>query len=269
MRAITIAMIVGLGLVPVAARAQDVWAPPSPPPQPPPPPAEGAPAVPPAAETQQVAPAYPAPPPPAPMSRPPLPLLPEGAHFASPGEVCYPAPPPGETHDGFYLRLQIGGGYVTAKQGDTSFSGGGIAMGFALGAILLPDLALFGTFIFHAADDPRVTTSTGSMTLNGDSVGNDSFGAGLAYYLEPVNVYAAAAVLGTEVDLTDTKLNRLASSNTGVGFSFMVGKEWWVGREWGLGAAGEITGAWMTDADDKTVHWSSFTYSILFSATYN
>jgi hypothetical protein len=193
-------------------------------------------------------------------------VLRDGAHFATDGELCYPAPPPGETHDGFYIRLQIGGGYVTARQGDTTYSGGAVAFGLAIGAILIPDLALFGTFTFHEAVDP---TARPVNALGAANLGSDSLGAGLAYYIEPVNVYVAAAVLGTSAQLQDFQGKQVASSNLGLGFQAMAGKEWWIGREWGVGVAGEVTGAWMTDQDDSATHWNSFTYSLLFSATYN
>jgi hypothetical protein len=175
----------------------------------------------------------------------------------------------GHTHDGFYLRLQIGPGYLTARQGDTTYSGAGAAMGFALGAVVYPNLALFGTFFFHFADEPDIKSGGTSMRISGSSLDADSFGAGLAYYVMPVNVHVTAAIAGTSVTLYDQVQNRITSSNTGVGFQVMAGKEWWVGREWGLGVAGELTGAWMKDTDQGTVHWNVFTYSVLFSATYN
>lgn len=236
-----------LVLAPGTARAQDQWAPPTP----------------------HVADPNAEPPPPPPPPPPAHVALRDGAHFAAPGELCYPAPPPGQTHDGFYLRLQIGGGYVTGRQGDTHLSGGAMAFGFAIGAVVLPNLALVATFTFHEAPDPTARTSGGSTTLNDDTLGSESFGAGLVYYVEPFNAYVSASVLDMTADITDAKSNQLASSNDGIGFDVMVGKEWWVGREWGLGAAAEFTAGWMTDANDSSTRWNSFTYSLLFSATYN
>jgi len=251
------AVVLGTLLVmaPAAARAQDPWAaPPRPPAYAPPPPDYGPP------------PAAAAPP----MSgAPPAAPLPEGAHVAQPGELCYPAPPPGQTHDGFYLRLQAGPAYISARQGNTTYQAAGAAMGFALGAVVLPNLALFGSFFFHFGDQPTIKTGGTSMSIPDSTLQVSSFGAGLAYYVMPINVYVAAAVAGTDAQLTDKNQNRLASSNSGLGFQVMAGKEWWVGREWGLGAAAELTGAWMKDTDDSTVSWNAFTYSLLFSATYN
>ena len=74
---------------------------------------------------------------------------------------------------------------------------------------------------------------------------------------------------GTDVSLQDQDQNKLSSSNTGWGFQVMAGKEWWVGTEWALGVAGEITGAWMKGHEDPNLRWSSFAYTLAFSATYN
>jgi len=260
-------------MVPAAVRAQDQWRmSPRPPAYAPPPPGYGPPPAPAYAPPPAGYGPPPAPPSPAPAYAPPSPgyaPLPDGAHLARSGELCYPAPPPGRTHDGFYARLQIGPTVVTARQGDTTYWGAGLGMGFALGATVLPNLVVFGTIFFHFADEPTIKTNGLSMTISGSSLDDDSFGAGLTYYLTPVNVYLSAAIAGTSATLYDKNDNRLTSSNTGVGFQVMAGKEWWVGREWGLGVAGELTGAWMSDADDSAVHWNAFTYSALFSATYN
>jgi hypothetical protein len=184
------------------------------------------------------------------------------------GEICWPAPP-ARTHDGFYARLQLGGGYLTAASPTTRVSGGQIALGFAVGAVVLPNLALHAGLAFHVAIDPAIQMNGVARPISGSSLENDSFGAGAAYYLEPANVYLSAAVTGTSVQLYDSRDTELAGSNIGLGFQAMVGKEWWVGREWGLGAAAEVTGAWMFDATAAGVRWNAFSYSLALSATYN
>ncbi len=195
--------------------------------------------------------------------------LPQGAHLAQAGELCFPAPPPGHTHDGFYARLQAGGGYLSARQGTTRYAGAAGMFGMALGGTVYANLELFATLLFHFALAPTVEAGAGSTAVSASTVEDDGAGAGLAYYFTPANVYAAAAVTATTVTLYDKADNRLAGSNTGLGFQVMAGKEWWVARDWGLGAAAELTGGWMTDADAGSVRWNAFTYSFLFSATYN
>ncbi|HXJ20658.1 MAG TPA: hypothetical protein VMT03_10525 [Polyangia bacterium] len=187
-----------------------------------------------------------------------------------PGELCYPAPPPGQTHDGFYLRLQVGGGWMTARKGLNTFSAKAWEYGVSVGGILVPNLAVFGTLLFHDAPGPHGNPYGNyyTTTINGD-LSSESIGAGFAYYFVPANVYVLAAGLATSAEVLSGDKRNLASSNRGLGFELMLGKEWWAGREWGLGMAAGVTGAWMTDTEDHSTTWSSFTYSLLFSATYN
>ena len=181
--------------------------------------------------------------------------------------IC-PPPMPGQTHEGFFARLQLGGTYLTAQQGDRHYAGPGVALGLAAGGMLRRDLGLFAMLSFHVALAPHVEVGAGATPISGvDNVESDAFGGGLAYYLEPLNVHAAVAVTGGTVQVFDKDDNRLAGSKTGLGFAVLAGKEWWVGRDWGMGLAGELTGAWATDSDDSSVHWHAFTYSLLMSAT--
>lgn len=192
---------------------------------------------------------------------------PARAQQPAPGQICFAAPP-AQTHDGFYARLHAGGGYLTAGNGATEVSGGQVALGVALGATVAPNLSVFADLVFHVAIDPSIRMGGVSTPVSGSSFENDSFGAGVAYYLEPLNLYGSAAIVGSSVQLYDASDDQLAASSTGLGFQAMVGKEWWVRREWGLGAVAEVTGAWMGDAAGGT-RWRALTYSLAFSATYN
>jgi hypothetical protein len=206
-------------------------------------------------------------PPPAPPQGPALTSLPEGAHATTPGEVC-PALPQAQTHDGFYIRLQTGLGYMSARRGGSTFSGDAFSVGVAVGAIIVPDLALFGTFLLHEVRNPTANQYGAKESFNG-TLRSESFGAGLAYYFEPVNVYVATALMATSALVADGANNKYGSANRGLGAQVLLAKEWWVGREWGVGVAAEFTAAVMTDTDDHSTQWKSYTYSLLFSATYN
>jgi hypothetical protein len=202
-----------------------------------------------------------------PEAQPPPP--PRAEQRLQANQDCYPPPPPGHTHDGFYLRLQAGGGKLTARRGLTTTSGTALTYGLAVGGMVYPNLAVFATVLFHDVSDPTWNPYGYAMTFNAGDLGTESFGAGLAYYLDPANVYVAAAVLAKSAEITDGAKNNRGSSNRGAGFQAMLGKEWWVGAEWGLGLAAEVTGAWMTDTNDHSTTWSSFSYSLVLSATYN
>ena len=104
---------------------------------------------------------------------------------------------------------------------------------------------------------------------NSDSASVGGAGAGLAYYLEPVNVYFSGALMLVTFELDDSRNNAIYQSDSGVGFQVMVGKEWWASANWGLGVAGELYVASMKDKTDTNTNWASSAFSLVFSATYN
>ncbi|MES1206611.1 MAG: hypothetical protein ABUS79_11810, partial [Pseudomonadota bacterium] len=190
-----------------------------------------------------------------------------------PGYGAYPPPynlgSPGHIHDGFFLRLHLGGGFTDVKGNGLEISGGSVSLGGALGGAIAENLILFGNLFLSVADTPNVKeggvtlTSSGSATLGG-------FGLGLTYYFMPVNIYVSGAVAAMVFEMDDADGKKLYASNSGLGFQGMVGKEWWVSPEWGLGVAGELTVASMKDKDSTSgITWSGSSFSLVFSSTFN
>jgi outer membrane protein W len=163
-------------------------------------------------------------------------------------------------HKGFYMRLTTGVGYhKTSGDGDVSLSGvGGITtlgFGWALFENFILNADIWGSKVFS----PKVSFPGGSADLNG-SVLVDGIGAGVTYYVMPMNLYVAASVgatmLSAEIDGTSLE------SDTGFGLNAVVGKEWWVSDNWGLGIAGQV----FYGKHDPS---STIAGGLLFSATYN
>jgi hypothetical protein len=238
-------------------------------------------------------------PPPQQQAYPPQPGYPPQQPGYPPPQQGYPppqqgyAPPPPpyaqmrapgfETHDGFYLRLQIGGGYtrMSAKANDIEqkISGGSFAFGLALGGSVTPNLVIFGALTGTSISDPDVAVNGVSETATDWTASMSGIGAGAAYYLVPANVYFSGTLLAMTLSLRD-RLDSSSSSDPnnstelGFGFEGLVGKEWWVSDNWGLGAAGQLMlgsmkakGAFVTGGEVPT--WSSMAISLLLSATYN
>jgi hypothetical protein len=200
---------------------------------------------------------------------------PPAAYAPPPGYAPAYAPPPPNVHDGFYLRLHLGGGYAhmggTDAAGDElAFVGGGGSFGLAVGATIAPNLIIFGNLFGMALSDPDVEFNgaaqggvSGTTTIGG-------IGPGIAYYFQPVNIYISGTVAAMQFNASDSNGNTQYESNIGYGFQGMVGKEWWVSQDWGIGIAAEILAAGgMKDKDDPTIKWSGTTFSLAFSATYN
>jgi opacity protein-like surface antigen len=96
---------------------------------------------------------------------------------------------------------------------------------------------------------------------------------GVAYYLEPLNLYLSGSV-GLSIVTYDSNTNSSSDSSSteltdwGFGASFMAGKEWWVSSNWGIGAATMLNFASMNMKDYDT-RMTATSISLLFSATFN
>jgi hypothetical protein len=175
-------------------------------------------------------------------------------------------------HDaGFFLRLSAGPGGARSTIADTPFgrtkmSGATADLNFAVGAIVAPNLALHGTVFGWLISKPDVEfQDLGVATANAD-VSLSALGAGLTYYLMPVNLYVSGSV-GTGKLSVDTGH---VSGDTDYGFvlDLTVGKEWWVGKSWGLGAAGAF--GYHTVPDGQLDgSWSGPSFALRLTATYN
>jgi hypothetical protein len=175
-------------------------------------------------------------------------------------------PPPANEHDGFYLHMQTGPSYLRLRRDGFEYSGGGMSFAISLGGAITPNLILYGTIDFTFLDDPTISQTGYSYGNSRTEIMLSSFGGGVAYYFMPLNVYLSGALLGTDWELRQRN-EKIAESETGLGFTAQVGKEWWVSQNWGLGAAGKVLAASMKD--DLAQRWNALTFAFLFSATYN
>lgn len=187
----------------------------------------------------------------------------------------YAPPPPKNEHDGFYLRLNLGFGYLGMTGKDSGagselrFTGSAGAFGIALGGAIVPNLIVFGDLFVVAAGDANVKLNgVGQGSLDG-TVGMTGIGPGVAYYLQPMNVYLSGTISATQLQLTDADGDPIEESKTGFGFKGMLGKEWWVSQDWGLGLAGQFFYGRMKDKNFSSTTWSGISAGLVFSATYN
>jgi hypothetical protein len=181
------------------------------------------------------------------------------------------------------MRLAMGVGalranYKTSGQ-DTTISGSGMAATFAFGGAVAPNLVLYGEMLMTMAIEPTTESGGTSRSLTNTNVNLFGIGPGIAYYLEPSNLYFSGTLALSQVTASINSSNSGNSNDSvdltemGIGASFMVGKEWWVSPDWGLGAAGLLHVASMKAKDGiagTTPNTMTATaLSVLFSATYN
>lgn len=193
------------------------------------------------------------------------------------GPAYYPparyAPPVGyHEHDGFYLRLQLGVGYLHAGTNESgqsvSCSGVGGTIGLAIGGAIARNLILYGEIYGTSVSDPTLSSGGASMTGSGLTETFAGLGPGVAYYLDD-NLYLSGTLLFSRLDFSDSDTtDTLASTDVGIGTVLSVGKEWWVTGDWGIGVAGQFAGATMKDQNDGP-RWNIWSLALVFSATYN
>ena len=134
----------------------------------------------------------------APAAYPPRPLL-----YPRPPALGQTVTPPGHhSHDGFFLRMQLGLGYtsVSAENADLEISGSSGHFLMAAGAALAGKLVLYGEFGAGTVTEPSVTVDNQSGSFDGELT-VFTFGVGAAYYIMPANVYLSATLGGSQVEL--------------------------------------------------------------------
>jgi len=211
---------------------------------------------------------------------PPAAYYPPPGYYPPPATTSPPPPPPGpppghHQHDGLYMRLGFGLGYLRASDGrlgtTETISGAGVGMDFALGAAVARNLLIFGNLTMTSATDPTRTYAGTSQTLTSSELSLWGIGPGVAYYLERLNLYFSGTVSLSNVSLSDTSMNSTGGGDLtdfGFGAGLMVGKEWWVSSNWGLGAAALARFASMA-MKDYDARMTATGISLLFSATFN
>ena len=171
-------------------------------------------------------------------------------------------------HNGFFVRLDAGFGYLNASEAGLTFSGLGVTFGGAFGGSIAPDLIIFGEILGTSVTDADASGG-GGVGSSGLDLTLLGFGPGMAYYIEPINIYLSATLAFSKVYVSYTGTDISAGdTNLGIGASFMVGKEWWVRRRLGIGLAGQVHVASVRDPT-ADARMTAIAASLLFSATFN
>lgn len=164
----------------------------------------------------------------------------------------------GRTHDGFFLRLQLGPGGSSVSREGQSWSGVGLGMGLAIGGSPMENLALHldlqTTWMFSPDRD-----------VNG--IGMQSLGIGVTYYIMPVDIFLSGAV-GIGALAFEDESGQSKDTDPGIAVDAMVGKEWWVGADWGIGLAAQLLYMHVQDYTDEA-GMDAIAVNVLFTATYN
>lgn len=198
-------------------------------------------------------------------------LLALAASLAAAGAQAQVQSPTSHRHDGFYLRLDLGVGYLEQKEpmtgGDLKISGAAGAFGVAVGGALQDNLILAGHLFGVSISDPSVSIGGTSQASNLSSSTLVGVGPQLTYYFMPANVYVAGTLALTRLSTRNGGVD--GNSEWGGGLQLAVGKEWWVSDDWGLGVAGQLFGSSNKDQGTNAPTITTWGAAVAFSATYN
>jgi hypothetical protein len=174
-----------------------------------------------------------------------------------------------QTHDGFFLRLNVGVGAVLLGNSsggqDASINGFGEVVGIAAGGAVVRDLVLYGELIVHRSETPTVTINGEKLTGSGLQAATGCLGLGAAYYFGR-NMYVSGTVGVSSMnrELPDDH----GSTDWGPAVSALVGKEWWISANGAVGAALRGYVGRMSEAG-RDHAWRAFALMAGISATYN
>lgn len=173
-------------------------------------------------------------------------------------------------HDGFMARLALGVGWGVANfeprvGEDYEIYGSAGSLSLDIGGAIAPALTLHGRLATTVLVDPSFRWNDGARVDAADnSLVTGLIGAGLTYYLMPVNLYFTGAL-----GLTNVVFENARDVNTetelGLALNLDVGKEWWLASDLGLGVAGRL---WVSRISENNRKISFPIFSVLLSATY-
>jgi hypothetical protein len=187
--------------------------------------------------------------------------------------VCHAESAP-YTHDGFYLQMSLGGGYVRASTSadgvDETISGGAIAGSLWIGGSLVPGFALGGGTLGVIAPSPSYKLTIGGQSQTG-ALGDNSMqlqmlGLVADWYPNPtkgLHFQALVGYAGLSFGASDGSTSETAS---GLGLMGGVGYDFWVSTEWSIGVLGRL--AYAAPKRDE-LSFSVVSPALLASFTYN
>jgi hypothetical protein len=210
-----------------------------------------------------------------------------------PARINVETPPPGpagprrgyHVHDGFYLRLNVGGGYTSSKitydssaVEDRRISGGGVALDVMVGGSPARGLALGGGLWLQMAGDPQTNDAPKAEAY--DNLATALAGVFIDGFPDPEGGFHVGGALGLaslgarfknqDLEVSPDRLGNSGSGTAGIGSSVWVGYDGWVAADWSLGGmlrlTGIATGNTHRDLEERA---SAQMLSVLFSALYH
>ena len=179
---------------------------------------------------------------------------------------------PRDHEDGFLLRLATGAAIGASTEIDIAtetfkMSGTGVDLEIAIGGVVTPNLAIHGTLLAWVVSDPKLEVADESGNAGG-TLGLAGAGAGLTYYIMPVNLYLTGTAGFGRLEIGDSNVSY--AFGTGFLFEAAIGKEFFVSDKWGLGlSVGIVYHSVPWDDVELDNNWTGVSVPVRFTATMN
>ena len=188
--------------------------------------------------------------------------------------------PSARTHDGFYLRLSLGGGALRAKfqGGDTApeaeADGGAAMLDVLLGGTPAPGLVVGGGYQFEMAQDAdyELGTSTGSS----GTLARGVIGPFVEWFPDRHGGFSVGLLAGYSLLQLRTPTIRIFGTefggdirSLGVGGNLWVGYVHWLANQWSLGLAARAGLSTTKNTEDSSQGGSVTSWGVLITAVHH
>jgi hypothetical protein len=147
------------------------------------------------------------------------------------------------THDGFYLRMSLGGGSIAARgdrydavgtRSEYSFEGNALSADLLIGGSPMPGFAIGGAYLTsYAARERDAEGDTGEGGDAGMSFG--MIGPFVDIYPDPRGGFHLGGMVGPAATVTYDDRYEERTAAVGFGGSLWLGYDFWIGEQWSLG----------------------------------
>jgi hypothetical protein len=174
------------------------------------------------------------------------------------------------THDGFYLNLNAGIGYLSSSGKQHGFEetmhGITIPVGVSIGGSVVPGLVIGGNFLWHQAPSPDGTLDGNGWTASHGPLYLFGLGPFVDFYPDPAQGLHFQGMVGLGVlDPTANGYGGLENAG-GLIMEIGAGYDFWVGNEWSIGPLARLAYAPFTLNDES---YSTIAPSLVASFTYH
>jgi hypothetical protein len=163
------------------------------------------------------------------------------------------ADPTARNHDGFYLRLGLGGGSLKTSGSfspdigisDFSLKGGGVMFDLSIGGTVGSGFVIAGDYVFLQASKPTVSATISGQSLSATAT-NDAnvgvIGPMVEWFPDPRGGFSFGGSVGVAALTVSDPQGNTTAGERGFGGSLRIGYDFWIADQWSLGVAGRFLG---------------------------